>query len=631
MNVLALALFLAGAIAPRANDGPWNRDVIVYRVSPAGAVEKLAAFERAGVPTVARLNDGRLIAAHQHFPENDRANFDKVAARFSSDDGKTWTAPQVIQVAGLPEGMRFPFDPTLVPLPDGRVRLYFTGNMGRTFGRSTPSIHSAISQDGVNYTYEPGVRFGVEGRMVIDCAVALHNGAFHLIAPDNETTTGNRGYHATSKDGLNFTRTDDVQIEGRRRWLGNAQSDGKLITFYGTGEGTSSGLWMATSADGQNWKLVASPPIRGGDPGAVTTRDGGLLVVITSQPVRQVTPPNATAPPTQQQPRRDFNRAVPGSEAAAQYYAKVNADSEFTPHRGGLAVPGGPAPMRLMIATSPDGLKFERRNLIVTDQGSVPDLVVDKNGWIWLYYQAASVGNDINRVALALSKDNGASWTFRRVTLTGFVSQKPDPCDPEIQLSDDGMFRLFLTWPEHGRQPVSWLTESRDGVNFKLVGKAFDPDGMALDPSIVKLGDTWHIFAGGGRGPNENWHGTSRDGRTFTANRPIRFTANGVPCMMANGIVVPGGVRFYAFNNARPGQPHRIYSFFTRDGTNWTADSGIRLDADGLDALEMSGFGVLDPAIGRLKDGTYLMVYTTRIPGTRVAAAVRPSAKALMP
>ena len=122
-------------------NGPWNNDVLAYRVSASGAVEKVATFERAGVPTVARMKDGRLIAAHQHFPENDRENFDKVAARFSSDDGKTWGAPQVLQIAGLPEGMRFPFDPTLVPLPDGRVRLYFTGNMGRSFGRSTPKIH----------------------------------------------------------------------------------------------------------------------------------------------------------------------------------------------------------------------------------------------------------------------------------------------------------------------------------------------------------------------------------------------------------------------------------------------------------------------------------------------------------
>jgi hypothetical protein len=287
-------------------DGPWNRDVIAYRVSPSSTVEKAVTFERAGVPTIARLKDGRLIVAHQHFPENDRESFDKVAVHFSSDDGKTWDAAQVITVTSLPEGMRFPFDPTLVPLPDGRVRLYFTGNLQRA--ASTPAIHSAISTDGVNYTYEPGARFAVEGRAVIDCAVALHQGEFHLFAPDNGAgpNPGQRrqnepaadrpregiGYHATSKDGLNFTRVDDLRIEGRRSWLGNAQSDGKLITFYGTGEGMGAaaaggrpraGFWMATSADGRVWKQIANPSIAGGDPGVVKTKDGGLLVVITGE------------------------------------------------------------------------------------------------------------------------------------------------------------------------------------------------------------------------------------------------------------------------------------------------------------------------------------------------------------
>jgi hypothetical protein len=169
----------------RDQPGPWDSDVLVFRMGPDGKTERLATFPQAGVPTVALLHDGRLIAAHQHFPEDNDADFDKVAVRFSSDEGRNWTAPQVIRVEGLPEGMRFPFDPTLVPLPDGRLRLYFTGNMRRPFQRSAPAIHAAISTDGVNYTYEPGVRFAVEGRMVIDCAVVLHRGVFHLYAPDN--------------------------------------------------------------------------------------------------------------------------------------------------------------------------------------------------------------------------------------------------------------------------------------------------------------------------------------------------------------------------------------------------------------------------------------------------------------
>lgn len=298
--------------------GPWDNDVLVYRVTASGAASKVATFERAGVPTVARMGDGRLIAAHQHFPADRDGDFDKVAVRFSKDDGQTWVGPEVIQVEGLPREMRFPFDPTLVALPDGRVRLYFTSTKGRTFEEGMPAIYSAISEDGVRYAFEPGVRFGVEGRVVIDCAVALHAGTFHLFSPDNGRQMGpgggagvppapgggdssdrpkdGVGYHAVSRDGLNFTRVEDVKIEGRRRWLGNAQSNGTRITFYGSGEGTpqpgrppAGGLWAATSEDGTTWSLAEAPPIGGADPGVVATKDGGLIVIVTG-PARPGTP-----------------------------------------------------------------------------------------------------------------------------------------------------------------------------------------------------------------------------------------------------------------------------------------------------------------------------------------------------
>jgi hypothetical protein len=180
-----------------------------------------------------------------------------------------------------------PFDPTLVPLPDGRVRLYFTSLRQLRFERDRPAIYSAISGNGIDHVFEPGMRFGIEGRPVIDCAVALHNGVFHLFAPDNGTGRGappGNGYYAISTDGLNFTRTNDVHINARRHWLGNAQSDGKQITFFGTADDPRSSLWMAVSEDGRNWKLIDSPVLKGADPGAVRTRDGGLIVIVTGPP-----------------------------------------------------------------------------------------------------------------------------------------------------------------------------------------------------------------------------------------------------------------------------------------------------------------------------------------------------------
>ena len=95
--------------------GPWDNDVLVYRLSGDGRAEKLATFGRAGVPTVARMKDGQLIAGFQHFPQDDDRNFDRVAVSFSRNEGQTWDKPEPIFVEGLEEGLARPFDPTLVP------------------------------------------------------------------------------------------------------------------------------------------------------------------------------------------------------------------------------------------------------------------------------------------------------------------------------------------------------------------------------------------------------------------------------------------------------------------------------------------------------------------------------------
>ena len=282
--------FNAAGRPNRNRPGPWDNDVLVYRVA-SNAVDKLATFPRAGVPTLARLNDGRLVAAHQHFPENNDTDFDKVAVHFSTDEGRTWTDPKVIRVGGLPEGMRFPFDPTLVPLPDGRVRLYFTSLKGRRFEENRPAIYSAISSNAIDFVFEPGVRFAIEGRPVIDCAVALHHGVFHLFAPDNGTAINprppdeseNAGYHATSRDGLHFTRQPDVKLKGARNWLGNALPDGGSIRFFGTGG--PRGVWVGVSTNGEAWTLDETfPAVRGADPGAVKLNDGSWLVIATGPP-----------------------------------------------------------------------------------------------------------------------------------------------------------------------------------------------------------------------------------------------------------------------------------------------------------------------------------------------------------
>jgi hypothetical protein len=107
------------------------------------------------------------------------------------------------------------------------------------------------------------------------------------------------------------------------------------------------------------------------------------------------------------------------------------------------------------------------------------------------------------------------------------------------------------------KRDVGYHAKGRDGVTPQLVGEQFDPGGVALAASIVRLGNVWHIFTGR-RGPDEHWQGASRDGRFLAAARPMRLTAHNVNCMMATGIPVRGGPHFYAFNGAHSGQPHCV-------------------------------------------------------------------------
>lgn len=287
---------------PMPQQGPWNNDVHVFAADAEGLVSEIALFERAGVPTMARLADGRVLAAYQYFPADDERRFDRVALRMSKDEGRTWDEPQTLEVADLPAGLARPFDPTLVPLADGRVRMYFTSNASKNpdFRHSAPAIYSAISTDGVHYTFEPGVRFAIEGRLTIDCAAALHGGTFHLYVPDNGSVEefaesermhrpppGGSAYHAVSQDGLTFTRVEDVTSQEGMRWLGNAQSvDGKLY-FMGTGAGRPEngrprgGVWLGVSNDGVKWEVRETLRVMGADPGFVTTKNSGWLVVAT--------------------------------------------------------------------------------------------------------------------------------------------------------------------------------------------------------------------------------------------------------------------------------------------------------------------------------------------------------------
>lgn len=279
--------------------------------------------------------------------------------------------------------------------------------------------------------------------------------------------------------------------------------------------------------------------------------------------------------------------------------------SDFTPSEGRATGPGekGPWVNRVALATSSDGVTFTAAGQVIGDQFDVPDLVWLPDGSLALYAMAWTAGSLSNQMVVARSMDNGGTWTYHYVDIAGMrtASRGPSPADPDVVVRDDGAVRLYYTY-----DAKTHYADSEDGLAFTYGGQAFAPSvGMMLDPTVVQLGDTWHLYGGGGPG-GDNWHATSTNGKVFTQVASVRATgSDGLRYMLSNGIVQDGKATVWGFSN----DGIDIARFTTTDGVAFTAQ-GLALEYTG--GVEEDH--VKDASVVQLPDGTYLMAYVTAIP-----------------
>lgn len=186
------------------NEGPYH-DKVTYATStdltnwtPSG--ETLA--EHASVPAGV-IKDGVL---YVYFVDVTTEGLpEQLGMVMSSDQGTTWSQQKTLTIEGI--GDQATADPDPVLLADGRIRLYyFDINEARitksSSGTEPPAkIYSAISDDGINFTQEEGVRFQ-RAAGVYDPDVNLYDGTWYLYGGVSE---GNEVIYATSSDGLTFT------------------------------------------------------------------------------------------------------------------------------------------------------------------------------------------------------------------------------------------------------------------------------------------------------------------------------------------------------------------------------------------------------------------------------------------
>jgi hypothetical protein len=255
------------------DQGPY-RDKVTYATSPDllnwTASGKILA-EHASVPG-AVVKDGTIFA---YFVDVSTDGIkEQLGMVTSADQGKTWTARQILDISGL--GNRAVADPDPVLLSDGRIRLYYFDineirlSKPENGNEPTNKIYSAISNDGLNFVQEEGIRFQRQG--IFDPDVNLFGRTWYLYGGDVE---GNKVVVSTSADGLTFSN-------GAIAYSGGAVPDvfQKNNTYYLF----TAGIDIATSADPMSFsgtgKSFHDPNNQiTADPSVVQLADGSYLML----------------------------------------------------------------------------------------------------------------------------------------------------------------------------------------------------------------------------------------------------------------------------------------------------------------------------------------------------------------
>ncbi len=259
----------------------------------------------------------------------------------------------------------------------------------------------------------------------------------------------------------------------------------------------------------------------------------------------------------------------------------------------------GPWATRIMLATSPDGLTFTRTNQIVSDQGGVPNVIVDRDGRTRVYYVAYGNGNII-AVAIQKSPDE---WVYRKVLISGLPG-KGNAVDPFVMILPDGRYRLYFM--HAAPTPIIYSAASDDGIHFATEeGMRFSPGEAVFDPAVLFTGSEWLMWVN----PPAKYIATSPDGLTFT--NIGEFYVEGRRFMPWSAANLPGG-SYRLYGHFEP-NPQGIASVFSTDGKTWTADPGLRLTSQGGDPALEKGVAP-DNGAALLPDGAYLLAYLAGIP-----------------
>jgi len=266
MFTLVLLVTLNSIAAPQGVD-------FVYVCQDAGN----GGYE--AFPDVARLADGRLMCVfydgweHVSLPNDAHPNGGRISAVYSSDEGRTWSAPQVVY-----DGPHDDRDPSIVQLSDGRVFVnYFSLKSNGEGGYTGLGTWKIGSHDGGRSWSEPR-------QLAVDyyCSSPireLHDGVL-ILGLYRETGDNANGAVIRSTDkGATWSAPIDIDNGGLRLDAETDVIELKDYRLYAAQRTAEEPMRFATSSDrGLTWTVSAPIGFPGHSPYLHRAPDGTILL-----------------------------------------------------------------------------------------------------------------------------------------------------------------------------------------------------------------------------------------------------------------------------------------------------------------------------------------------------------------
>ena len=159
---------------------------------------------------------------------------------------EAWRSKDGLSFRRMRGRMPFGAHPTVVRLPDGRLRMYYATPSDLPIRPS--QLRSASSRDGYIWFLDDGVRFGDIGFGVME-VVPLPDGTWRLYHNDRRVDGSSRIISARSTKGLTFHLEQGVRLPSGT-WL---------MAVSTIEQGRRQRIHLAESPDGLRWRVEPKP------------------------------------------------------------------------------------------------------------------------------------------------------------------------------------------------------------------------------------------------------------------------------------------------------------------------------------------------------------------------------------